>query len=238
MRASSSWPNQGARELGYADAGAMWRSTYDMSPEGLRRRDRAPVAAGQAALSIAAHLRARGSWQQSTARRVPRRRPDTRAPAGQYVGQDWDEHLPARGAARGRRRATTSPRLLKAEKPAPRHRAQGPSGFSFRWASRRCPRPSGSARCSTGPRDRDVVCHASAWDIDYRDRRARSRCASRPTAEDFTHRPPRAGPQFLPPRVPQPVAALPQRRERRLPRGHRRHDRAVGDARIPQADRA
>ena len=48
-----------------------------------------------------------------------------------------------------------------------------PSGWSStartsspRSASRRCPRPSGSARMFTKPRDRDVVCHASAWDID------------------------------------------------------------------------
>ena len=30
--------NLGAKELGFADVGAMWRSTYDMPPEAVRRR--------------------------------------------------------------------------------------------------------------------------------------------------------------------------------------------------------
>ena len=29
--------NDGARELGFADTGAMWRSNYDMTPESSRR---------------------------------------------------------------------------------------------------------------------------------------------------------------------------------------------------------
>jgi peptidyl-dipeptidase A len=41
--------------------------------------------------------------------------------------------------------------------------------FSNRSASLPCPRPSGNASQFVKPKDRDVVCHASAWDIDWKD---------------------------------------------------------------------
>ena len=51
------------------------------------------------------------------------------------------------------------------------------------------------------------------------------------------HHPPRARAQLLPARLPQAADPLPQRRQRRLPRGHRRHHRALGHAGLPEEDR-
>ena len=59
------------------------------------------------------------------------------------------------------------------------------SDFSFRSDSRRCRRRFGSGRCLHGPRDREVVCHASAWDIDFVDDLRIKMCIE-PTAEDFS----------------------------------------------------
>ena len=42
--------NKGAKEMGFNDLGAMWRAGYDMTPDAVQRRGRAPVAAGEAAL--------------------------------------------------------------------------------------------------------------------------------------------------------------------------------------------
>ena len=42
--------NKGARELGFADLGAMWRSKYDMPPDQFRRRSGPALAAVEAAL--------------------------------------------------------------------------------------------------------------------------------------------------------------------------------------------
>ena len=50
------------------------------------------------------------------------------------------------------------------------------------------------------------------------------------TEEDLHHHPPRAGPQFLPARLQQAAVPVPRQRQRRFPRSHRRHHRAVGDA--------
>ena len=52
------------------------------------------------------------------------------------------------------------------------------------------------------------------------------------------HHPPRARPQLLPARLQQAAGALPGRRQRRLPRGDRRHARALHHARVPEEDRA
>ncbi|UUZ49728.1 M2 family metallopeptidase [Massilia sp. B-10] len=48
--------NKGAREMGFADTGVLWRSLYDMPPGSVCGRDGAPVAASQAALRFAPHL--------------------------------------------------------------------------------------------------------------------------------------------------------------------------------------
>ena len=50
--------NKGARELGFADVGAMWRVELRHAAGRLQRRPRPPLAAGAPALRFAAHLRA------------------------------------------------------------------------------------------------------------------------------------------------------------------------------------
>jgi peptidyl-dipeptidase A len=67
--------NKGARAMGFADTGALWRSRYDMSAGCLLGRDGTPVAAGQAAVRLAAHLHPlqaapglRSGWCRPTAR--------------------------------------------------------------------------------------------------------------------------------------------------------------------------
>jgi peptidyl-dipeptidase A len=55
--------NEGAKELGYDDTGAMWRSKYDMTPGRVRGDHRAAVERGEAALRGAALLH-RGRPQQ------------------------------------------------------------------------------------------------------------------------------------------------------------------------------
>ena len=86
------------------------------------------------------------------------------------------------------------------------------------------------------PRDRDVVCHASAWDIDDDERpahqdvhRAERRRTSRPSTTSWATTSTSAPTTRSRP--------LPRQRQRRLPRGGRRHDRAVGHAGISREDR-
>ena len=53
-----------------------------------------------------------------------------------------------------------------------------------RSASRRCPRRSGQRSQITKPADREVVCHASAWDLDNKDD-VRIKMCTKVNADDF-----------------------------------------------------
>ena len=78
--------NEGARQLGFADAGALWRARYDMSPRRVSRGARPPLESGSSALHGAAHVRAktpsRAIWSECGSRAWT----DPRRPSRQYVG--------------------------------------------------------------------------------------------------------------------------------------------------------
>ena len=82
----------------------------------------------------------------------------------------------------------------------------------------------------TKPRDREVVCHASAWDIDYVDDLRIKMCIEI-NEEDFTTIHHELGHNFYQRAYKQAALPLPRQRQRRLPRGHRRHHRALRHAR-------
>ena len=82
----------------------------------------------------------------------------------------------------------------------------------------------------TRPRDREVVCHASAWDMDDKDD-VRIKMCIKPIEEDlFTiyHELGHVYYYIWYKDQPDPV---PGRRARRLPRSHRRRHQPLGDAR-------
>ena len=83
------------------------------------------------------------------------------------------------------------------------------------------------------PRDRDVICHASR--LGPRQRRGSApQDVHRHRRRGLLHRPPRARPQLLPARLRPPAVPVPQLRQRRLPRGHRRHHRPLHHPRLPR----
>ena len=86
------------------------------------------------------------------------------------------------------------------------------------------------------PRDREVVCHASAWDIDSVDDLRIKMCID-VNAEDFTTIHHELGHNFYQRAYSTLPVHLPRQRQRRLPRGGRRHARAVGHAGVPGQDR-
>ena len=229
--------NKGAKELGFADTGAMWRLKYDMPADDVHEGTRSAVGAGAAALHLAARLRA-----DEAAREVRRRRAGERAHSRRIC---W--------ATSGRRTGRTSTPLVaapaapiagysltdilkRAEDHAGGRWCASASASTRRSASRRCRETFWERSLFTKPRDRDVVCHASAWDIDSVDDLRIKMCID-PTEEDFTTIHHELGHNYYSARVQGAAGDLPGQRERRIPRGDRRHDRAVGDAGIPGEDR-
>ncbi len=80
--------NEGARELGFADVGAMWRAGYDMPPDDVHRGGGPAVGPGEAALRRSALLRARQAQRTLRRRRRAARRADSRRLARQHVGAE------------------------------------------------------------------------------------------------------------------------------------------------------
>ena len=87
--------NEGARELGFADLGAMWRSGYDMPPDEFEKETERLW--GQVKpLYDELHCYVRAQAQQEVRRQGRAEdRPDPRAPARQHVGAGVGQHLPA-----------------------------------------------------------------------------------------------------------------------------------------------
>ena len=118
-----------------------------------------------------------------------------------------------------------------------RREADGPlrrAASSPRSASLRCRKTFWERSLFIKPQDRDVVCHASAWDVDDVDDLRIKMCIEI-TDEDFTTIHHELGHNFYQRAYNKQPPPLPRQRQRRLPRGHRRHHRAVGHARVPGA---
>ena len=104
--------NKGARELGFEDNGAMWRSKYDMPPDDFAKELDRLWEQVRPAVSLAARLRAHPAARE-VRRRGARQRSHSGPPAGQHVGAGLGQHLSAGRARRTPIPATTSPRCSR-----------------------------------------------------------------------------------------------------------------------------
>ena len=175
--------NEGARELGYADTGALWRSWYDMPPEAFAAKTDAlwnqvkPLYSklecyvrghlsqkyGPAIQPPSGPLRADllgNMWAQHWGNVY-----DIVAPKDLTLGYDLTELLVAHGYDPVKIVRTADQWYTSIGFP--------PEPASF-W----------ERSMITRPRDREVICHASAWDIDSKDDLRVKACFTA-TADDF-----------------------------------------------------
>ena len=109
--------NKGARELGFADTGAMWRAKYDMPADAFTGElERLWDQVQPLYVPLHAYVRMKLNEQYGDA--VPAVRPDSGSPPGEHLGAGLVEHLRARGARRFRSRLSTD-----RDPQAPEHRA-------------------------------------------------------------------------------------------------------------------
>ena len=160
--------NQGAKELGFKDTGALWRGGYDMTPEQFSAEvERLWQQVRPLYLSLHTYVRAR-LVQKYGPQVVP---PDGPIPAhllGNPWAQEWGNIFPILGLNENSRGYDLTA-LLQARNLD----AKGMVGYgeNFYKSLGFAPLPETFWQRSllTKPRDRDVVCHASAWDIDNQD---------------------------------------------------------------------
>ena len=175
--------NKGAKELGFADTGAMWRAKYDMPPDAFAKElDRLWTQVRPLYLKLHAYVRMKLREKYGDA--VPEKGPIPAHLLGNIWAQEWQNIYPL-VAPTARDAGYSLDDILK--QPQDERARHGPRRRAFLHVARlrrRCRRRSGSDRCSSGRRDRDVVCHASAWDIDL-EADVRIKMCINPTAEDF-----------------------------------------------------
>ncbi|PSJ40571.1 M2 family metallopeptidase [Allosphingosinicella deserti] len=158
--------NQGAKDLGYSDTGAMWRSRYDMKPdEFAAMTDR--LWSEVKPLYDQLHCYTRTKLNEKYGDTVQAKTGPIRADLlGNMWAQEWGniyDVVAPKGAGDVGYDLTD---LLVKAKYTPEKIVK--TGESFFTSLGFAPLPASfwTRSMITAPRDRDVICHASAWDLD------------------------------------------------------------------------
>ncbi len=176
--------NKGARELGFKDTGAMWRSKYDMPADDFSKElDRLWEQVRPLYLSLHAYVRnkLRDKYGPDA---VPANGPIPAHLLGNIWAQDWSNvyKLVAPTDADPGYDLTE---ILKARNTQPLDMVHYGENFFKSLGFAPLPQTFWDRSLFVKPRDRDVVCHASAWDVDSIDDLRIKICIDI-TAEDFT----------------------------------------------------
>ena len=228
--------NKGSRELGFADVGAIWRSNYDMPPDEFAKEvDRLWEQLRPLYVSLHAYVRGQLAKKYG-ATLVPAQGPDSRAAAWQYLGAGMEQRLSIDGFAQA------GAKLRPDENPpgSPHRCASGMvrygEGFFTSLGFAPLPKTFWERSLFTKPADRDVVCHASAWDVDSKDD-LRIKMCIQITAEDFRVIHHELGHNFYQRAYNTQPPLVPEQRQRWIPRSGRRHHRALGHSGVSEKDR-
>lgn len=176
--------NKGAREMGYADTGAMWRSAYDMPPDAFAaemERLWQQVKPLYDSLHEYARYKLRAQYGADV---VPATGPIPAHLFGNMWSQTWDNIYPILKPA-GAGSSYDLGKVLEERKTSAKQMTEYAEGFYTSLGMQKLPATFWERSLLTKPRDREVVCHASAWPIDGKDD-VRIKMCINPTAEDFT----------------------------------------------------
>jgi peptidyl-dipeptidase A len=175
--------NQGAREMGFADVGALWRSNYDMEPDAFSK-DLERLWQQMRPLYESLHAYVRASLvKKYGAGVVPPNGPIPAHLLGNMWAQTWSNIYPLVAPADGDKGYDLT-QILKDRKVDPRGMVRYGEGFFTSLGLEPLPPTFWERSLFVQPADRDVVCHASAWDIDN-DQDLRIKMCIEITDEDF-----------------------------------------------------
>ena len=176
--------NQGAKELGYADTGAMWRSGYDMTPEQFSELVE-KLWTQVKPLYDELHCYTRTKLNQKYGDAIqPRSGPIRADLLGNMWAQEWGniyDVVAPKGVGDIGYDVT---KLLTAHKYDALKMVKTGEGFYTSLGFPGLPATFWQRSMITRPRDREVVCHASAWDIDNKDD-LRVKMCTKVNADDF-----------------------------------------------------
>ncbi len=175
--------NAGAKELGFADMGAMWRSKYDMPPDAYARElDRLWEQVKPLYVSLHAYTRMK-LREQYGRDVVPEKGPIPAHLLGNMWAQAWGSLYP-RLAPKDADPGYDLTKILVEKKTDAKQMVRYGEGFFTSLGFDPLPKTFWERSLFTRPRDRDVVCHASAWCLDWVDDLRLKMCIEI-NAEDF-----------------------------------------------------
>jgi peptidyl-dipeptidase A len=175
--------NKGAKELGFADTGAMWRAKYDMPPDDFTHElDRLWGQVQPLYLKLHAYVRMK--LRQKYGDVVPAAGPIPAHLLGNIWAQDWSNVYPLVAPANADAGYSLTD-ILKKRKTSALDMTRTGERFYTSLGFAPLPKTFWERSLFVRPRDREVICHASAWDIDNVEDVRIKMCIDQ-TAEDFS----------------------------------------------------
>ncbi|HEY0712332.1 MAG TPA: M2 family metallopeptidase [Polyangia bacterium] len=175
--------NQGAREIGFADMGQMWRSGYDMSPQDFEK-ETLRLWNQVKPLYEQLHCYVRGALAKTYGKdKVPATGPLPAHLLGNMWAQEWANVYPLVEPYKGKSDLDVTAAIVR-QKWDPIKMVKTGEAFFTSLGLDPLPKTFWQRSMFTKPRDREVVCHASAWDVEMNDD-LRIKMCIKPTEEDL-----------------------------------------------------
>ena len=177
--------NKGAQAMGFADTGALWRAGYDM-PSDAFAADMERVWQQVEPLYVSLHAYVRNRLQQVYGPEVvPVNRPIPAHLLGNMWSQSWETIYPVvKPPKKGGAPAFDLGQALAQRKTTPVEMVKYAEAFYTSLGMEALPATFWERSMLTKPQDREVVCHASASDID-KDMDVRVKMCIRSSEDDF-----------------------------------------------------
>ena len=176
--------NKGAKQMGFADTGALWRSGYDMPPEAFAaemERLWQQVKPLYDSLHTYTRYKLRETYGPDV---VPATGPIPSHLFGNVWAQNWNNLYPILKPTTGASSFDLT-KVLEDRHTDAKQMTQYAERFYTSLGMEQLPASFWERSLLTKPRDREVVCHASAWTIDEK-KDVRIKMCIRPTAEEFS----------------------------------------------------
>lgn len=174
--------NKAAREMGFADVGALWRSNYDMTPEQFSAElDRLWNQVRPLYLSLHAYVRSQ-LVKKYGPQIVPPNGPIPAHLLGNIWAQDWTHIYDLLNVPRGTGVDLTP--ILQQKRVDDLRMVRYGEAFFTSLGFDPLPKTFWERSMFRKPADRDVICHASAWDVDNQEDLRLKMCI-RINEEDF-----------------------------------------------------
>jgi peptidyl-dipeptidase A len=158
--------NKGAQEMGFKDTGAMWREKYDMPPDAFAAEmERLWQQVKPLYDSLYTYTRRKVSEKYGSSV-VPLDKPIPAHLLGNMWAQTWGNVYPILAPANADRGYDLT-KILKARNTDAKQMVRYGEGFFTSLGFEQLPPTFWERSLFVKPADHEVVCHASAWDIDF-----------------------------------------------------------------------